>query len=1268
MQALLDRLENIDVDARIAELSAYIQANKHKGPAKIDKHVKALKVLRELKNNGATPIEAFTRDTVPVIPAQYRAPIQLPNNTFVVPDVNDLLRNIGMMSESLKEIRDDLPPDELEKARRDLYNNVAMLQGLEVPEINRQIKKNYYATLSGSPGPAKSGYYQKSLTKKRVNLSGRGVISPNPQLDMDQVEIPIDMGMTMYKPFVKRELLSRGYSPDKVNKLINSRDPLAVDALQRAGNVRPVILNRAPSITEGSMTAHWPTFVDKYNVNIPNVLAQYQLGDFDGDTMGIHVPISQKAIRDAEKMMPSLHMYNEVADKIRGFPDHSAAIGLYILSKAPEGRKAINDILPERHRISDRLTKPQLTGILTDIAKEDSRAAAVVVDNLLRLGDNSAYEAGFSFGLSDLEPLTALRKDIMGQIDREIKGSKDKSPDKLREIYKKYSNIASGAIEDYFKESDDNPVGDIIVSKARGSSSQMRDLLFSPISVNAAEQLTKPIKHSYMEGLTPSEYFAGAAGARAGTIGKSQGTAQPGALGKILFANTNMLVINKDKGASMGSVRLSVDENPGDLLDRYLSEDVYAGRKLLFEKETVVTPRIIQVARKNNIKELAVYSPLGSSSADGGVPAMSYGIIKGNKLPEVGYNIGAHASAGIVSPLYTESMQSFHCFHGDVSVYTKEGHLKTLETLYRENYRGEVLDIWGNYIKVTEMWAHEVTDTMAMSKTKSGESIIAQRNHPMQIMHKYYPCGKCGCKDVMVKNRKIRCADCGGKLELIKGLVLEDRAITAQIEDRHIAGCFYHVESFRAKFGSIAWDWDIDPYMFGAHIAEGAYTNRNNSNHNEGLIWCQYPGTSIYDKYRELLGETTNGKSFQIINDSLNKRMLQETGRVSHERRLPFNILNYPRDVVIEILAGIIDGDGTIMRFPRSGRHSGYDVVHIDSTSYALVSQLHILCNNLGHKSNVFPCKYRENSRWQPYRIAIKFTPEDKEELLPYCVKIASAEHLGERNGDLYNGTIGYIADIKYDHPMVYDVKTNSGTFIANEIWTHNTGGSLQDNDAGYPRLKQVLELTKSMGNKASLASVAGTVSSIKKDTLGGHNITIEGVDHYVSPNNKVNVGVGSSVEKGNPISDGPLDPRDIARLKDLSSAQKYMVDELVKNTPGHLKRRAAEVIVEGLTRYGEVVDPGDAEYLPGDIKLISEIEKRNRDLGEKVKYEPVFRGVNTLPTYSQQWMSQLNFRNIKKTLANAIATGAKSDIHSYEPAPALAWGTEFGEGKDGKY
>jgi hypothetical protein len=52
-------------------------------------------------------------------------------------------------------------------------------------------------------------------------------------------------------------------------------------------------------------------------------------------------------------------------------------------------------------------------------------------------------------------------------------------------------------------------------------------------------------------------------------------------------------------------------------------------------------------------------------------------------------------------------------------------------------------------------------------------------------------------------------------------------------------------------------------------------------------------------------------------------------------------------------------------------------------------------------------------------------------------------------------------------------------------------------------------------------------------------------------------------VDRGDPLSNGPIDPRDLAINKNMAAAQSYMVDELVKNTPGHIRRRPPKLLKE---------------------------------------------------------------------------------------------------------
>lgn len=79
-------------------------------------------------------------------------------------------------------------------------------------------------------------------------------------------------------------------------------------------------------------------------------------------------------------------------------------------------------------------------------------------------------------------------------------------------------------------------------------------------------------------------------------------------------------------------------------------------------------------------------------------------------------------------------------------------------------------------------------------------------------------------------------------------------------------------------------------------------------------------------------------------------------------------------------------------------------------------------------------------------------------------------------------------------------------------------------------------------------------------------------------------------------------------------------------------------------------------------------MEKENKNLVNKIKYDYLFKGVNYLPQSTQSWLSKFNFRNIKREFTKDVISGAETDTSSYEPAPALAKGVDFGKGVSGKY
>lgn len=635
------------------------------------------------------------------------------------------------------------------------------------------------------------------------------------------------------------------------------------------------------------------TTMDMWDITLKNntiFLADDRM--FIYDTVAVHVPVTKGGVKDVLNMSPSNNLIAEQTGRLVAQPEHSAIVGIYELSKTSEGRKRINAVLPDEYDFKGPVSKSEILAMLEQIALDKGADAAKVINAIRHLGDTVAYENGLSIGLSDLAPMKQARDEIMPEMLREIRSipEKELTQDKLNAIYTKYIDQGNKALTEHFKNAN-SELADIYLSKARGSQSQYRDMIFSPVAVSARRLPNRPIKHSYIEGLTPAEYGIASHGARLGVLGRSQGTAMPGALGKELLATANTLVINKAKGNSMGEIMAELGKwKKGDIIDRYLSRDVLGKNDMIVaKKDTLITPNLFQKIQASGVDSVWVYSPLQSSSADGGIPAMAYGINHKGVLPTEGENIGANSAFALVEPLFMSSMSSFH------------------------------------------------------------------------------------------------------------------------------------------------------------------------------------------------------------------------------------------------------------------------------------------------------------------------------------------------------------------------------------------TGSSLGSKRPAYPRIKQLVELTQSIPDKATLAETSGKVSDIKADSLGGHTVIIGGDEHYILPKLDVLVKIGDTVNKGDLISGGTPDPKEIAEYKGLEHAQKYMVDELQAIVPT-AKRRALETIVEGITRYATVTDPGDSSYLPGDNVLISALEKQNKDLVNKIKYDYLFKGVNYLPQNTQSWLSKFNFRNIKREFTKDVISGAETNTSSYEPAPAMAKGIDFGKGKAGRY
>jgi DNA-directed RNA polymerase subunit beta' len=147
----------------------------------------------------------------------------------------------------------------------------------------------------------------------------------------------------MYKDFVLRRLIRRGFPPTRAAELYDERKPEAKEMLLQEMQERPVIVDRAPTWHKFNLLAFMPHIVKDNTVRISPLVTNGFNMDFDGDQANFHVPVSEEAVSQAmRRMMPSRNLFSLTDLKsIRHSPTMEMTMGLYWLTQAAKRGKQV---------------------------------------------------------------------------------------------------------------------------------------------------------------------------------------------------------------------------------------------------------------------------------------------------------------------------------------------------------------------------------------------------------------------------------------------------------------------------------------------------------------------------------------------------------------------------------------------------------------------------------------------------------------------------------------------------------------------------------------------------------------------------------------------------------------------------------------------------------------------------------------------------------------------------------------------------------------
>src|SRR3989454_1100178 len=225
--------------------------------------------------------------------------------------IYDLLARIDLLQESaiLREESQSTSGQKRQEAVDALIDNGR--RGRAITGTGNRKLKSLSDMLKG-----KQGRFRQNLLGKRVDYSGRSVIVVGPELKLHECGLPKKMALELFKPFVMRELVNKGYTTNiKSAKRMVERSRTEVwDVLDEVIRDHPVLLNRAPTLHRLGIQAFMPVLVEGSAIQIhPLVCAAFN-ADFDGDQMAVHVPLFSGAIAEAKNLMMSSQNILSAAD------------------------------------------------------------------------------------------------------------------------------------------------------------------------------------------------------------------------------------------------------------------------------------------------------------------------------------------------------------------------------------------------------------------------------------------------------------------------------------------------------------------------------------------------------------------------------------------------------------------------------------------------------------------------------------------------------------------------------------------------------------------------------------------------------------------------------------------------------------------------------------------------------------------------------------------------------------------------------------------